>query len=144
MTEHADSASGQAALAEHARAKAQQAREALGPTLDWPAMLALLDDRRFVRFPAQVAFEAEPLQAGEFAIAQQLGAHPREGYVIYVHPRFERRTELLPLLVAYHLVTVNYGDVADEDAAEVFGATLLGLEREAYYQALCRASDQVA
>ncbi len=33
---------------------------------------------------------------------------------------------------AYHLVTVNYGDVATHEEAEVFGATLLDLDQDDY------------
>ncbi len=47
------------------------------------------------------------------------------------------------MLIAYHLVVPNYGDIAGADEAELFGATLLGLEVHDYYQALCAASDEV-
>ena len=54
-------------------------------------------------------------------------------------------TELraVPQLVLYQLVAVNYGGFASGDDAETFGAAALGLEREDYYQELCRLADQL-
>ena len=46
----------------------------------------------------------------------------------------------VPLLVAYHLVRVNYGEIAGPEAAEVFGATLCGMDVDDYYAALQSAS----
>ncbi len=45
------------------------------------------------------------------------------------------------LLIAYHIPVINYGTIVEALDAELFGATLLGLEVEAYYQALCELAD---
>ncbi len=64
-------------------------------------------------------------------------------YVIVVHEQFKERFDVLPALVLYHLVTVNYGDMATSDDAEVFGSTVLGMERDEYYSLLCDLADQL-
>ncbi len=104
----------------------------------------MLDDREVVRYPTGLRFDAEPLQAGEFAFAQPLGEHPADGYCLFVHPCFENRREVWPLLTAYHIPVINYGDsVVTHEEAELFGATLLGMEIDAYYQALCELTDSI-
>jgi hypothetical protein len=39
---------------------------------------------------------------------------------------------------------INYGSIVETPEAELYGATLLGLEVEAYYQALCELADAMA
>jgi hypothetical protein len=60
-----------------------------------------------------------------------------------VHPHYEHHTDVLPLLITYHLVSVNYGDIATHEEAELYGATLLGLPVEEYYRRLCELADAV-
>ena len=121
--------------------KAALARARYGPLIDYCAVLRLLDDRDIVRFPTAVRFEAAPLQAGEFAWAAPAGGRPAEGFILYVHPKFQGREDVLPLLIAYHLASVNYGDLATHHEAELFGAGLLGLAVDDYYETLCALAD---
>jgi hypothetical protein len=51
------------------------------------------------------------------------------------------RLDLVPALVLYQLVLVNYGEFASPDDAEAFGAAALGLSRDAYYELVCQAAD---
>lgn len=134
---------GRLALAGHIADKAEAARASYGGAIDWPTLLEMLGDAAVVRYPTDVAFDAAPLEAGEFAFAAPLGASPGDGFRIYVHPWFEGRTDVLPLLVAYHIVRINYGDIATHHDAELFGATLLGLEPDDYYETLCTLADEV-
>ncbi len=131
------------ALRDHVVDTARRARQRYGGRIDYATILRMLGDEQVVRYPVELRFEAEPLEPGEFAYAEPLGTHPAQGFVLYVHPRFRDREELLPLLIAYHLVRVNYGQVATHEEAELFGATLLGLDRDAYYQKLCDAADEI-
>lgn len=134
-------ASGQRSLREHVLGKALEARAKAGGRIDRAAILRLLADRTVVRYPVGVRFDAEPLRPGEFACLEALGGHPSDGFCLFVHPRFERQDELLPLLIAYYIPAVNYGDVATHVEAELYGATLLGLDSEEYYRRLCAAAD---
>ena len=135
--------SGYEALRSHLIERASVARERYGPAMDLAAMEALLEDREFVRFPTQVGFDAEPLVANEFAWVKPMGERPSDGFTIVIHPFFKGAAADLPLLIAYQLVAVNYLDLATGEEAEAFGSTLLGIEREEYYQRVCELADSI-
>ena len=134
---------GRIALRDHAVARAAAARASHNGVVGWSELLAMLEDPQVVRFPTRVVFTEEGLQPGEFAHAEPVGVRSDAGYRVLVHPSFAQRDDLLPLLVAYQLVRINYGDMATADDAEHFGATLLGLDVEDYYQTLCKAADSL-
>jgi hypothetical protein len=77
-----------------------------------------------------VVFDASQLEPGEFAHAIPRGEHPSAGFDIHVHPTFMLRLDVVPALVLYQLVLVNYGDFASPDDAEAFGAAALGMDRD--------------
>ncbi len=136
---------GKQSLLDHAAEKAMEARQLHGqeaPGMSLEGLEALLEDRRFVRYPVRLAFEDGDLQDGEFAFARVEDSDDlSKGFVLIVRPCFEGRADVLPFLVAYHLVCVNYGEVAGSEAAEVFGAALMGIDVESYYQKLCQVAD---
>jgi hypothetical protein len=103
----------------------------------------MLQDRSAVRYPCEIVFDAAPLLDGEFAHPLPNGDDPEAGFKICVHPLFSTQPDRVPYLVLYQLVLVNYGPFASADDAETFGATVLGLPREAYYAALCEMADQL-
>ena len=131
------------ALSDHVIDRALLARERHGPDIDLPALEAILADRKVVRYPVELSYGADALEPGEFAFAEPLGEHPSAGFRIWIHPRFQGDPRV-PLLVAYHLVVVNYGDIATAEDAELFGATLHAMERDAYYAVLCEAADALS
>jgi hypothetical protein len=133
---------GMQSLMAHAVALGDAARRRYG-SMNWKTLLRLIEDRSVVRFPAYIAFAAEPLRKGEFAAAIPVGQHPRDGYQLVVHPYFEDRLADLPCLVAYHLVVVNYGEVATSEEAECFAAHLLGMARDEYYERICALADEL-
>jgi hypothetical protein len=96
-----------------------------------------------VRFPTALAFDAARLQPGEFAWAAPRGERPAQGFTLFVHPHFEQRPEALPALIAYHVPSINYLDVVTGREAELFGAALLGLEIDDYYQRICALADEL-
>lgn len=128
-------------LRDHVAAKGAEVRAQFGPRLGWAELNQLLEDRKLVRYPCTIAFDALPLQADEFAYPEPLGPRPDDGFRICVHPRFEADLDAVPALVLYQLVAVNYGDFATPDDAEAFGAAALGVSREQYYQRLCQLAD---
>jgi len=131
------------ALLEHAARRAREARDAYGPGIDHATILRMLTDRAVVRYPTTIRYDAAALQPGEFAHAEPQGAGPALEYCLHVHPRFADQPDLLPLLISYHLVRINYGDVATHAEAETFGATLLGLDVDEYYERLCLLADGI-
>lgn len=104
----------------------------------------LFEDRTQVRYPCRLAFDAAPLQPGEFAYAEPQGPRPEDGFTIFVHPVFQSEPARVPALVLYQLVAVNYGEFASAHDAETFGAAALGLTRDEYYALLCESADRVA
>ena len=132
------------ALRDHVVTRATEARAKFGDRIGRAEMMCLLEDRAVVRYPLGVRFDAGPLEHGEFACLEALGERPADGYCLFIHPMFEPVNDLLPLLIAYYIPSVNYGDVATHVEAELFGATLLGLDAEEYYRILCSVADSAA
>lgn len=136
---------GRASLLDHATAKAWEARQAHGGLLaglSMDALRAILADRRFIRHPVELRFGGDGLLDGELAhVAQVDPDDPARGFVLSIHPAFEQDEDIVPLLAAYQLVRVNYGDIAGPEAAEAFGATLCGMPIEDYYETLCQIAD---
>lgn len=144
MDSHPTAHDGKIALREHAIDKAYAARARFGPTIDLAAIQGIIDDRELIRFPVRIVYDARGLEPGEFAHAQPVGLHPRDGFILYVHPTLEHREDTLPCAIAYHLPPVNYGDIADADDCLVFGAALLGLSVDVYYERLCELADSLS
>jgi hypothetical protein len=130
-------------LKDHVFEKARNAHLKFGFAIDAPAIMRILDSREVVRYPVGIRFDAGPLQPGEFACLEALGEHPSQGFCLFVHPCCQNRPEVLPLIVAYYIPSVNYGEIVSSDEAELFGSTLLGMDREEYYHALCELSDSI-
>ena len=138
---------GRESLISHAAERAREARSVYGgpaPGLAMERLEELLEDRRFVRYPVRIDYDGSGLEPGEFAFPEPAdGGDPAAGFVIHVHPEFAAKPEAASLLVAYHLVRVNYGEIAGPEAAEMFGATLCGMAVDDYYAALCRHADSL-
>lgn len=130
-------------LAAHVEAKGLEIFQKYGPVITWTGLQQLLADRAYVRYPCEIVFEAGPLQPGEFAVPLQKGDRPEDGFTMYVHPVFMTQLDLVPALVLYQLVALNYGVFASAHDAESFGAAALGLTRDEYYDQLCEVSDQL-
>ena len=134
---------GYEALRGHVIERALTGRKRYGPKIDEGALLRLLQDPEIVRFPTHIVYDDELLLDGEFAWAKALGERPSEGYQIVVASMFKDRPDDLVAIVAYHLVRVNYLDVATHVEAELFGAALLGIEVDEYYERLCKLADEL-
>jgi len=131
------------ALKDHLGDKAMNARLSHGMYIDAETIIKMLDDPTFVRYPVSIRFDDEPLEPGEFALPIALGDHPSAGFCLVIHPYFEQQPDAWPLLIAYHIPSINYGEIVSHDDAEHFGATLVGLENDTYYQALCELADSI-
>ncbi len=134
---------GHRALRDHILEKATAARTAHGPMIDADAIMRVLDDRTVVRYPVGVRFDGAPLETGEFGQALPLGEHPSKGFCLFLHPMFEAMPEVWAMLIAYHIPPINYGDIAGPEDCEAFGATLVGMDVEEYYERLCELADSV-
>lgn len=130
-------------LTTHVRAKGAEVFAKYGPQIGWTELQALLNDRTCVRYPCTIEFDATRLQPGEFAYPEARGETPEAGFTLYVHPVYLTQLAMVPYLVLYQLVVVNYGEFASGEDAEAFAAAALGLDGELYYETLCQLADQL-
>ena len=130
-------------LSDHVAAKAEEMRAKYGPHIGWTELQQILADRSCVRYPCEIVFDSGPLLEGEFAHPVPKGERPEEGFTMCVQPAFASQPERVAYLVLYQLVLVNYGDFASPDDAETFGAIVLGISRDEYYQSLCQMADEL-
>ncbi|RMH13718.1 MAG: hypothetical protein D6695_03240 [Planctomycetota bacterium] len=72
-----------------------------------------------------------------------MGEHPKQGFCLFLHPHFETRPDTWAALIAYHIPSINYGEIVTHEEAEFFGATLLGMDVETYYQTVCALADSM-
>lgn len=143
MNPRPTAADGQQSLRDHVVTKAREARALSDRPIDRAQIMRLLNERSVVRYPVGVRFDSEPLSQGEFACLEALGSHPSDGFCLFVHPMFELADAELPLLIAYYIPSVNYGEIVSHVEAELYGSTLLDLEIEEYYARICAAADAV-
>ena len=143
MAEEVTIEQGQQALAEHAREMGCDLRAKYGALTDHSSLLRLLEDSDFVRFPVTLMFESRRIEPGLFGFVEGVSDNPSDGYTLVLHPHFQDRAEDLAALVLYQLVKVNYGDFATCHDAECFGAAVLDMEQEAYYEFICRLTDGI-
>jgi len=130
-------------LNNHVATKGEELFAKYGPTIGMTQLPAILADRTLVRYPCDIVFDSGRLQPGEFAFPEQIGESPEEGFRILVHPVYLTQPVMIPFLVLYQLVVVNYGEFASPDDAETFAAAALGLPRDDYYTILCNLADQL-
>lgn len=130
-------------LNDHVASKAHEVREKYGPLIGWRELQRLLEDRTCVRYPCEIVFDAAPLDQGELAWPKPKGEHPADGFTLHIHPLLLVRLDQVPKVALYQLVLVNYGEFATADAAEIFGANVLGLTRDEYYSVLCELADEI-
>ena len=131
-------------LTAHAAAKGAEIHARFGPRIGWSELLQMLQDRACVRYPCDVVFDTAGLQTGEFAYASQNGAAPEDGFTLFVHPLLMTDLSRAAYAVLYHLIVVNYGEFASSTDAAAFGAAVLGMDTNAYYDALCGIADEIA
>jgi hypothetical protein len=125
-------------LRDHITMVAKRSVEKHGHATNMRVMELVLADRDVIRRDVSWKFETALLQAGEFAVA----VPSEEGYVIAVHEDFKTKQKVLPVIIAYHLATVNYGEhVIEAEEAELFGASLLGLEVDDFYNEMFQIAE---
>jgi hypothetical protein len=144
MTQPPSVADTKLSLNAHAAAKGEEIRAKYGPQVGWNELQQVLKDRASVRYPTEIVFDAEPLLPGELAHPAARGEHPDDGFTMHVHPGLATQLRRAVYAVFYQLAVVNYGGFASADDAETFGASALGLSKDAYYRALCEMADELS
>jgi len=134
---------GQQSLREHILAQAVVAHQKHGP-LTFEKLNALLHDPDCLRYPVRLVFEFGEMAMHQFAQPDiDWRNTPQDGRVLYVRPLLRERPDLLPLAVAYMIPLINYGDVISDEHCLLYGATLLGMLEEEFYQAICLLAEIV-
>lgn len=132
---------GQQSLREHLVAQAIVAHQKHGP-LTADKLDALLHDADCLRHPVRLVFEFGEMAMHQFAQPDiDWRNTEQDGRVLYVRPLLRERLDLLPLAVAYMIPLINYGDIISDEHCLLYGATLLGMMEEEYYQRLCELCD---
>jgi hypothetical protein len=132
---------GQESLREHLLAQALVAHRKHAP-VTFEKLEALLQDPECLRHPTRLAFEFGEMAMHQFGQPDVDHRNPaQDGRVLYLRPRLRERPDLIPLAVAYMIPVINYGEVISDAHCLLYGATLLGLTEEDYYQQLCALAD---
>jgi len=132
---------GQRSLREHLVAQAVVAHQKHSPVTA-EKLDAMLHDPDCLRHPVRLVFEFGEMAMHQFAQPDiDWRNTERDGRVLYLRPVLHNHPDLLPLAVAYMIPLINYGDIVTDDHCLAYGATLLGLMEEEYYQRLCALCD---
>jgi hypothetical protein len=134
---------GQESLREHLLAQAIVAHQKHGPiTAD--KLDALLHDSDCLRHPVRLVFEFGEMAMHQFAQPDVDWRNTeQDGRVLYVRPLLKDLPELLPLAVSYMIPLINYGEIITDAHCVTYGATLLGMMEDEYYQAICKLAETV-
>ncbi len=141
----------------HLRHKAQEIIEKFGANITFNVLQDILQDRKSVRYPVNIIFDSTRVDAGLFLVTEMVltdlnrqasddDVYTKQAdrhYDFFIHEHFEGHPEKLVPLILYHLPTVNYGDIATCEDAEIFGAALLQMEEDDYYQLVCDLVDGI-
>ncbi len=134
---------GKESLKQHLSAQAVAAHQKYGP-LTAKNLDAFLQDKECVRHPVRLVFELGEMALHQFAQPDVDWRNEEEdGRVLYVRPVLQDRPDLLPLAVAYMIPVLNYGDIITDAHCLAYGATLMGLMEEEFYQQVCAMADWV-
>tara|TARA_R110001592_G_scaffold213180_4_gene465874 strand:+ start:528 stop:992 length:465 start_codon:yes stop_codon:yes gene_type:complete len=125
----------------HADGAAERALEQLGTPLCSNNLSTFLSDDACLRFSTSLLYTEEGLENGQFAQPFFYTEGESRCCKLHIHPRYKRLSEAIPYLVAYMVAPINYGEVADSELCEHLGSMLVKVDRETFYQEICRLAD---
>jgi hypothetical protein len=132
---------GQESLHDHLLAQAVVAHQKHGP-LTAEKLDALLHDPDCLRYPVRLVFEYGEMAMHQFAQPDiDWRDTEQSGRVLYLRPILRDRPDLILLAVAYMIPLINYGDIITDEHCLFYGATLLCLLKDEYYQQICALAD---
>ncbi len=134
---------GEESLREHLLAQAVVAHHKHGPiTLE--KLESLLTDPECLRHPTRLVYEFGEMALHQFAQPDVDWRNPeQDGRILYLRPTLKDRPELTVLAVAYMIPLINYGEIITDAHCLSYGATLLGMMEDEFYQAICGLADEV-
>jgi hypothetical protein len=63
--------------------------------------------------------------------------------VLYLRPLLRERPDLVVLAVAYMIPLINYGEIISDAHCLRYGAALMGMMEDEYYEQVCALADFV-
>ena len=134
---------GDNSLRNHLHAQALVAHHRYAPFT--PARLpALLGDSRHLRHPTRLVFEFGDMAPHQFAQPDfDLRNPEQDGRVLYLRPCLRQHPERILQAIAYMIPVINYGEIVGDEHCLLYGATLLGLLEQEFYQQVCDLADFV-
>lgn len=95
-----------------------------------------LADRDAVRRPTRLVLELGEMSPHQFAQPEPDIRSP-DGIMLYLRPELAGRPDLLVLAISYMIPVINYGEIITDHHCMAYGAALLGLDADTYYQRIC-------
>jgi hypothetical protein len=151
-------------MAIHLRQRAQEIIHKYGP-INYSVLQQVLQDKKYTRYPVRILFDSGRIETGLFAITEAILTKPDQSlnqtenkeedddsyyikppdqsYEIVIHEYFKDQPEKLLPLILYQLPIVNYGNVVTYEDSEVFGASMMEISQEDYYQLVCDLVDSI-
>lgn len=131
------------ALCEHARFTALRAWHALGEGLNPANLHRFLADPQCLRYPTELVFSREGLEAHQFAEPFYVGRGQEQRCCLHLDPRLKENREALCLVAAYMAAAINYGKAATPETALLQGSLLSGLFPAEFYARICCIADSL-
>ncbi len=127
----------EASLMAHALEACERAHIRLGGPLTQDNLEAFLADDLCVRFPTTIVYTEDGLSPHQFAEPVIVDDDAQKTCRLHVRPCYAAHPAALPLFVAYMAPVINYGPIVTPEICEAYGARLLGMDEESYYEGLC-------
>lgn len=134
---------GEDSLLNHLRHQAVEARARHGGVN--PGNLeTFLNDRDCVRYPTRLVLEYGDMGLHQFAQpAPDVSSTDPDARVLYLRPVLGKRPDLVALAVSYMIPVLNFGRIITDEHCLEYGAALMGMNPEAYYDRVCELADFV-
>lgn len=129
-------------LRAHAVEAAARCRAKMGGPLSTETLALYLHDRACSRYPLVLVFDDTDLEEHQFAQPFFFGDEHERTCTLRIHPRFQDRPEEVPYLVAYIAAAISYGELASARLCEQYGAALVGMEEQEFYELICKIVDR--
>ncbi len=112
--------------------------------LSFDTLDTLLTDPECLRYPTRLVFEFGEMAMHQFAQPDiDYRNQEQDGRVLYVRPILREHPDLAVLAVAYMIPVINYGKTVSDEHCLLYGAALLGMMVEEFYQQICLLADVV-
>lgn len=129
-------------LHEHVVKSAGKASEKLGGPLCADNLDLFLSDPDCLRVPTKLVFDGFGVDMHQFANPEFVLVDGLRQCILHIRPHYADLTESHPYIVAYMTAAINYGTGATAALCETYGAIVMQMQEDAFYEAVCRIADR--